>query len=204
MVTKLKPTLKLPEHTGIALMHLGYSLDNCVEVTDVKKYGDYNQYLANVQKLLEQIKGVDKSRVWYFIERVHSCDNTTCVRVHSCDNTTWVNGNLTIDFPEDGFFVYTNNSGGNVVGARFGDKKYTRGEFYAYLAEQGIKNLFVGGEWAYYNGCIGCLGEMVRIFSLKRISTSPIAGCVYPLNPPQKMNKLLERLYSSAVVLNHQ
>lgn len=193
MSTKLKPALTLPEHTGIALMHLGYSLDNCIEATDVKRYGDYNQYSANVQKLLEQIKSIDKSRVWYFIERVHSCDNTT-----------GVNGNLTIDFPEDGFFVYTNDGGGNVTGAQFGDRKYTRSEFYKHLSEQGIKRIFVGGEWAYYNGCIGCLGEMVRILSLKQIPVSPIAGCVYPLNPPQKMNKLLERVYNNAVVLNNQ
>ena len=185
--------LELPEHTGIALMHLGYSLDNCIDALDAERYGDYNQYLENVQKLIEQIKSVDKSRVLYFIEKKHKTKfNSTSKR----------NGNGIV-LQDDAFIVYTNDCGGNVVGARFCSNQYTRNEFYGFLAEQNIRNVFVGGEWAYYNGCIGCLGEMVRIFSLKRISVSPLAGCIYPLNPPQKMNRILERIYSNPVVFNN-
>lgn len=188
LIQKLLSCSELPPNSAIALMHLGYSLDNCVDMLDKDRYGDYDNYLANVKELLEKVKCFDNRKVWYFLEK---------------KNRKKKNKNR-LALPEDRFIVYTDNQGGNVEGAQFGSAEYTREGFYKLLTELGIEQVFVGGEWAYFNykpesynlELIGCLGEMVRIFTtLKGISVTPINGCVYPLKPPVRDSKVLNGIY---------
>ena len=70
----------------------------------------------------------------------------------------------------------------------------------------GIGTVCFAGEQAYHGlqsevGTGGCLFEVAGLFANSNFYLKGIEGCVYPLNPPKKINRVLEKIYMDTIQL---
>jgi len=176
------------------IMHPGYAnylyyKDELIRdlLKDVKKYGDYASYLANISKLIEFLNNSDELTVFAIEKRDFYDEKIPKKRLRPSNSAM-------IIVTED----WSNNP-----------EEYVRMEaqrsdlMFSFLKRSDVKEARFAGEWGWWCGDDGCLSLMADDFYKNGFDVKGIKGCLYPAMPDKYDNrKILKKLYNEQITLD--
>lgn len=169
-------------HPGYSISHRIMTKDNKAMTKDNKAY---NEYLQNIEQLNKQIKKSGE------------------LAIFANETTTFYNKKYEDDLspPDSALTIITKIINGDIkkyIKTPNGIRKQRMNTIYSFLKDNGIHEVRLAGEYAWYNGN-GCLGVVASNFYKEGFNLKGMDGCIYPTTPPEKSNEVLEKLYGDTI-----
>lgn len=172
------------------IVHPGYSTleKNAQDEIKTGGYGQYDQYLENLGKLIMSLESSDELTIFAIEDRIYQGE------AQSLEGLSPFNS---------GLIVVTYNCDGAIkrkIKTQKGKRKQKLQTLYSFLTDNSIDEARFAGEWAWYRG-LGCLGVLAKTFYKADFNIKGITGCIYPSVPrsTNEKNKILINLFDDSV-----
>lgn len=184
-----------------AIVHAGFSLVDDHEaqnlVVDGDEYGNYQDYIKNIKRLIKRLKKSDVLSLFFVDE-----DYFYGKDAYSSDFLPSTSNLILVTEEDKGKLKEPLGTSDNH------NVDLNQEKIYSFLKSAGIKEILLAGEWVYspvvagmYK--MGCLGTVAKSFQENRFEVKGIKGCLYPsvsqIDIPNFDSELLMKLYQEQV-----